>query len=480
MTNADNFGYYEKRYFGKYNYAFSSRATLTLNTRYFNSELGYGKTEYAPYTDITMLGQTFLVGPVLKVNITPSWDIRAGGYFRNLTGTYYNWGTRTDTLHNPVTGLDSIADSYTGGVWKTSSNDWQIDAQSTLKLEKFGTFTAGFDLLDNAINFGPRYDAIKGDLLKDTYGANKAMINGGLYVQDELRLWERFITVAGLRLDYNSIFGIVPCPRLGIIYKQNPMFRLKVSAGRAFRAPSLAELYMPAMPINTSTTLLPDSSLKPEYIWSVDGGPEIDIMKWMSLRISGFYNSMDDLVTQKVVNEYFQNIWLDTKLSHKNTEKAWSAGLENSLELRLDKWGSFFFNYTYTKSEDMQMHGKLEYIPEHQFNTGVYVKKSFGPITLSGSLLGNFVGRRDYLDWRVTLDSMQAGKIPLPPTPSDFNPSFVTLPGYFRIDVSAKITYKDFVWLGVEGLNITQEEIEELSGTYAPKRFIAARIGLQF
>lgn len=470
ITNADNFGYYEKRYFGKYTYAFSSRATLTLNTRYFNSELGYGKTEYDPQTNISMLGQTFLVGPVLKVNITPSWDIRAGAYFRNLTGTYHNWGIRTDT----------IGDLFTDGVWKTSSNDWQIDGQSTLKLEKFGTLTAGFDLLDNAINFGPRYDAIRGNLLKDTYGANKAMMNGGLYVQDELRSWERLTTVAGLRFDYNSIFGIVPCPRLGFIYKQNPMFRLKVSAGRAFRAPSLAELYMPDMPINTSTTLLPDSSLKPEYIWSVDGGPEIDIMKWMSLRISGFYNSMDDLITQKVVNEYFQNIWLDTRLSHKNTEKAWSAGMENSLELRLNKWGSFFFNYTYTKSEDMQLHGQLEYIPEHQFNTGVYVKRTFGPITLSGSVLGNFVGKRDYLDWRVTLDSMQAGKIPLPPTPSDFNPSFVTLPGYFRIDASAKITYKNSFWLGVEGLNLTKEEIEEESGTYAPKRFIAARIGLQF
>jgi outer membrane cobalamin receptor len=241
----------------------------------------------------------------------------------------------------------------------------------------------------------------------------------------------RFVGIAGIRLDYNSIFGFVPCPRIGVIYKQNNSLRFKMSAGRAFRSPSLGELYMPDMPINTSTTVRADSGLQPEYIWAVDGGPEIDLTKWCSVRMSGFYNKMDDLVTQKVVNQYFQGILQNVTLSHRNTEKAWSYGLENSLDIRFAQWGSFFCNYTYTKSQGLiigDIYGRLEYIPEHQFNTGVYFRKPFGRFEVNGSVLENYVGARDYLDWMKTMQDISSGSKPMPVTPSDFAPTPMTLP----------------------------------------------------
>jgi outer membrane receptor protein involved in Fe transport len=482
MSSADNYGYYEKRYFGKYSYAITPRVTLTLHTRYFESELGTGITEYGnPPTNITIRGQKYLVGPVIKATITPAWDVTAGGYFRNLTGIYNNWGIlRTDTIHKPVPAPDSIFDVLTDGVWKSSSNDWQINLLSTLKLGRYNTVLAGFDFLDNAIDFGPRRDQVTGVLLKNAYGVKKDMVNTGLFVQDELNLGDRLITVAGLRLDYNSVFGIVPSPRLGSLYKLTPQFLIKASAGRAFRAPSLTELNMPDLPINTNTTVHSEPTLRPEYIWSVDGGPEIEVTKWLSLKFTGFYNYMNDLITQKIINEYFQNIEKDTKLSHRNTETAWSAGLENSLVLRLFNWGNFFLNYSYTASRDLQMDGALEYIPEHQFSAGIFGKKSFGPFTIKGSVLGNFVGDRQYLDWRLSWDLIQAGEMPIPSPISDFRPSYMTLHSYFRLDASAKIFFKDFIWLGIEGMNLTNEEIEEVFGTFAPKRFVWVKIGVKF
>jgi outer membrane receptor for ferrienterochelin and colicins len=472
ITNADNYGYYDRRFFGKFNYAISSRATLTLHTRYFGSDLGFGRSELGnPPASISVHGQKILAGPVLKVNITPGFDLKIGGYFRNLQGIYYDLGVTADSTHDSVQ-----------SVWRSSSNDWQVDAQSTLRLGKGNTLTAGFDVLDNAIDFGPRCDAVTGDYLNNASASDKAMQNGGLYVQDEMRLG-KFVTIAGLRLDYNSIFGFVPSPRVGLIYKQNNSLRLKLSAGRAFRSPSLSELYMPDLPVNTSTTVRSEPGLKPEYIWAVDGGPELDVTKWCSVRISGFYNKMDDLVTQKVVNQYFQGILQNVTLSHKNTEKAWSAGLENSLDIRFAQWGSFFFNYTYTKSRGLitaNVYGKLEYIPEHQFNTGIYFRKSFGRFSLNGSVLENYVGSRDYLDWLVTMQDISNGLKPMPLTPSDFSPTPMTLDAYFRTDASLKITYNDCVWLGIEGLNLFDAKIEESSGAFAPRRFAEMKVGVKF
>jgi len=466
MSNADNYGYYDRRFFGKFNYALSSRAVLTLNTRYFDSDLGFGRSEFGnPPAEINVLGQKILVGPVLRVNVSPSLDVRIGGYFRNLRGTFYDLGIRADSTHDTVQSM-----------WKSSSNDWQVDGQSTLKLGKNNTLTAGFDVLDNSIYFGPRLDATTGDYLKDAYSDDKAMQNAGAYVQDELK-FGRIISTAALRLDYNSIFGFVPCPRLGLIYKQNDKLRLKFSIGRAFRAPSLGELFLPDMPINTSTTLRANPDLRPEYIWAVDGGPEFDVTKWANVRISGFYNSMDDLIGQQIINQGFQGITENAFLSHKNISRAWSAGAEGSLEIRLWHWGNYFLNYTYTKSRDMEMLGNLEYIPEHQFNTGVYFKKSMDRFAFTGSVMENFVGARDYLDWIATL---QDTSMPLPLTPSDFKPTYLTLSQYFRTDVSLKITYNDFVWLGIDGLNIFNARIEEQSGTYAPVRFVEAKIGVKF
>lgn len=298
------------------------------------------------------------------------------------------------------------------------------------------------------------------------------MINGGVYVQDEMR-YGRFVGVAGARLDYNSVFGAALCPKVGLIYKQNDMFRLKLSAGRAFRAPSLGELYLPDLPINSGTTLVSNPLLVPEYIWTVDGGPEFDFLKLMNVRIAGFYNYMNDLITQQVINQYYNQFLQNALLSHKNIENAWSAGAEASLQFRLPQWGMFFFNYTYTRSENEQMHGPLDYIPEHTFNAGIYFGKAFGPVTVSGSILEDYVGSREYLDFQ------EAALHPLPSDPQDISPAYVTLPSYFRTDASVKIAYR-MVWIGIEGLNLTNATIMEQAGTFSPPRFIWGRVGVKF
>jgi outer membrane cobalamin receptor len=471
-TNSDNYGYYDRRFFGKLGCALSSRATLTLQARYFDSNLGFGYTEYGtPPSKISIGGQKFLVGPSLKVNVTPSLDLKVAGYFGTVSGTFSSQRSGADT--------STIS---AGSIWKSLSNDIDLDAQATMKLGNHNTLTAGFDLLDNIINFGALRDPATGEILPDPTDStkladstNKSMINGGIYAQDEMRLG-RFIGIAGARLDYNSAFGAAVCPKLGIVYKQNDMLRFKLSAGRAFRAPSLGELYMPDLPINSSSTLVSNPTLVPEYILTVDGGPELEVLKLMSIRLSGFYNYMNDLITQRVITTYLEDLLSNAQLSHKNIENAWSAGAEACVEMHVTRWGMFFFNYTYTRSENEQIHGALDYIPEHAFNTGIYFARSFGPITVSGSILEDFVGDRDYLDWQKgVLDTTR----PLPAKLQDLSPEYVTLPSYFRTDASVKVAWR-MVWGEVQGLNLFNAHIVEEANTVAPPRFVEAKVGVKF
>lgn len=479
MTSAENYDYYDKRLFGKLSYTFTSRTLLTIHTRYFESDLGFGKTEYGnPPSDIIVKGRKYLIGPYITTNISQNIDLKVGGFYRHIDGLNYNQSIRTDTLLDPITGKDTTIESYTNGVWKSYSNDYQIELQTNIKTSGINTLTAGFDILNNSIFFGPRRDAYKNDLCKGADSAQKDMLNTGIYIQDEIKLFKKLISIAGIRFDYNSIFGSVFSPRIGFVYKHNKSLRLKLSFGRAFRAPSLAELYMPDLPLNTSTTLQANPDLKPEYIWSLDFGPEYNIFNWLKIKSSIFYNFMDNLITQKVTNAGYQEILMGkATLSHKNVEKAWSYGLENSLEIKVLDFANIFMNYTYTNSYDIRMKGKLEYIPDHQANTGLLINKTIKNFTVTASITENFMGERDYLDWAVT---MQDTTKPLPSSPTDITPSYVTLPHYFRTDASLKISYKDFLWLSLDCLNLTNQKIAETATTYAPKRFFYVKIGAGF
>jgi len=53
------------------------------------------------------------------------------------------------------------------------SNDIDLDAQATMKLGNHNTLTAGFDLLDNIINFGALRDPATGEILPDPTDSTK-------------------------------------------------------------------------------------------------------------------------------------------------------------------------------------------------------------------------------------------------------------------------------------------------------------------
>src|SRR6185437_13501789 len=81
----------------------------------------------------------------------------------------------------------------------------------------------------------------------------------------DLRLLDgRLHFSAGARLDHYSTFGNALNPRFTVIAKPWEAGVVKLMAGRAFRAPSIYELYYN----DGGLSQVPSGGLQPEHVWS--------------------------------------------------------------------------------------------------------------------------------------------------------------------------------------------------------------------
>lgn len=470
--NSENHDYRDYRFFGKCGVTVGDRTDITLHARYFNSELGFGRTKKLKpdSLDIITCGKRFLVGPFVKVSLSDDFDLKIGGYFRNFVGEFWNEEPLPD-------------ESYVPGYWKSSSNEWQVETQAVFIWGKSQVITGGIEYLKNRIDFGAKKNAKTNEIIPRSYGTDTAISNIGVYFQDEISLLLKSLNIVpGIRLDYHSAFHSAISPKLGISYKIIDQIRIRSSAGRAFRAPTLSELYMPDLTIDPEFVLVANPDLQPEYIWAVDLG--LDIMPIPSVRtqICLFYNMMRDLICPQIVFEP------DTAVSHKNISKAWSRGIEFDAEWKPLKWLDLSANYVLQDSRDEHIGDvrkkfgekpyevSLDYIPNHTVNMILYVKKNINKLSIGGTIQESFVGKKTFLDWTASGDQGlqllldEGGKVyALPPE--------VKLHSYWRTDLGIKVCYINRVWIALNIQNLFNAEFEESGGTLAPGRFATIKIG---
>jgi len=60
----------------------------------------------------------------------------------------------------------------------------------------------------------------------------------GVFLQDEQRLFEQLLVLAGVRMDYNSITPLTFSPRAAVVWRYNENQSLRAAFGMAFRKPS--------------------------------------------------------------------------------------------------------------------------------------------------------------------------------------------------------------------------------------------------
>jgi iron complex outermembrane receptor protein len=102
---------------------------------------------------------------------------------------------------------------------------------------------------DHVLSFGGNYRHNGFDITIAPDGSSRN--EGGVYVQDEIFLNDRFRWVVGGRFDkFSSIDNLVFSPRTTLLYKPSPSQTVRVSFNRAFRAPSFTNNHLDVTLLN--------------------------------------------------------------------------------------------------------------------------------------------------------------------------------------------------------------------------------------
>jgi outer membrane receptor for ferrienterochelin and colicins len=464
-TRPDNYDYEEMRLFGKGQWYCSDNATITLHARYFNSDLGFGKTRsIEPESlDVNMKGNKILVGPQIKWSVSNNILLQARAFYRRVVGEFFSEGKDTATIDT----RDTLIAVPTW--WNSTTNDVQFESFAVFTLGGDNVLTAGIEILDNNANFAATINRITHTIMPNSFAAKKGILNSAGFLQGEFTVFKKLSLIPALRLDHHSEFGNALSPKLGLNYSLNNQITLRASSGRSFRAPSLAELYLPDFSVNPQLLLLANPNLKPEYLWGSDMGFEYSPGRSFTIKADVYHNSMKDLISQMVKE-------IDTTkntVTHRNISDAWSMGVEAEATYRVLPWLGLTLNGTIQRSKDKTYDVSLDYIPEFTANFKTTVSYPFKRTRLDGEMAINHVGTRRYLYFtKAGIDETPDGRRLYVPV--------LTLDPHTSLDLSCKYSFSSHVWCAITMQNLLNAQWEEAVGTFVPRRFASIKTGISF
>jgi len=218
---------------------------------------------------------------------------------------------------------------------------------------------------------------------------NHQAINGAVFIQDSWQADEDddFKLTAGIRYDYNQLFGGQFNPRVGLNYRLEDEVSFHASVSRAYRAPTFDDLYWPE---DAYTGGNPD--LIPETAWAYEAGiryfnDEGDMQAELNL----FRKNASQLINW-ALDEV--GVWRPS-----NIGSAMVDGVEVLLKKELNEHILGNVSYTYLDAKDLDTDTQLK--PKHKIGVGLHYSDQVGDnddnlmIVLDGYIV---TGRPDNLE----------------------------------------------------------------------------------
>jgi iron complex outermembrane receptor protein len=234
---------------------------------------------------------------------------------------------------------------YALGEW------WGLDVDAAHKVgsRQFLTFGAEYrdDFKQIQTNFDPEPYVLYSYVLNE-------FTRWGVFAQDEIKLAEPLVLYAGLRVDQYKGFGSATSPRAALIYTPTTKTTFKLLAGRAFRAPSVFELYYESAAVGYKANPL----LKPEHIESLELIGQRFIGGGVQFSASAFTNRLTGLTDQRLDP-------VDSLLVFQNVGEARSRGLELGLEVNRGHGLSGQLSYSLQRTKDEATGASLTNSPEN-------------------------------------------------------------------------------------------------------------------
>lgn len=175
-----------------------------------------------------------------------------------------------------------------------------------------------------------------------------------VFVQDEWQFAQNWQLVSGIRFDDYSDFGNAVNPRAALIWATTDTITTKLLYGRAFRAPSLNELYVANNPVTMGNT-----DLGAETIDTFEIAVSHQLNAQLFYGINLFYYEIDDLITAVAVTG-------PVSQEYRNSEERTGHGGEIELSYSPVDEVKLTANYAYQKSTDERNNSGVGEAPNHQ------------------------------------------------------------------------------------------------------------------
>lgn len=292
--------------------------------------------------------------------------------------------------------------------------------------ERFGNMTAGIEVIR---------EGIVSNRLKEPGVMEGNFYNSRFAVFGEYgnTIGENLLVNAGVRIDNHSEWGTEVNPSLSLGYIAYPNLFLKSSVGRSFRGPTFIELYSPAASGNTG-----NPSLKPEKAISFDIGAEYILHSGISGSTTYYRRHQESTID-----------WVSTDgitFAALNIFDIISQGFEQEFRMHFSDVYNLKLFYTYLHQNKKQKGKISKYVfihPKHHLSISPSVH-------ITSDLQFNAI-----VAWKER---------------TKFN-------NYWVLD--AKLTYSfRNLQFSIEGLNLTDEEYEEIRRVPMPGR--AVYVGIRF
>ncbi|MFA7060958.1 MAG: TonB-dependent receptor [Pedobacter sp.] len=297
-----------------------------------------------------------------------------------------------------------------------------------------------------------------------------------LFAQDEIMLLDKLTLFVGFRQDwwntfdgyanqvgsagypknYDSRSASSFSPKGAFVYKPFDQTTLKISGGKAFRAPTAYDLYR-TWTTSSGITYAGNPDLKPETTLSWDAGVTQGL--WDGAKVSATYyeNYISDMIYSASTTA--------TLKDKVNAGKAESKGVELEAEQNFGQLLRLFANYTYSdatikenSAAPTSVGKRMTDVPEHLFNVGADMEYGdFGAVAT-----GRYVGKRYGND--TNIDTV--------------NGVYTSYDPYFTVDL--KMRYKITSW-ATASLSVTNLLDEHYYSYYlAPGRSAYGELSFKF
>ncbi|MGQ0507420.1 MAG: TonB-dependent receptor plug domain-containing protein [Myxococcaceae bacterium] len=285
----------------------------------------------------------------------------------------------------------------------------------------------------------------------------------GAFVDAELRLTSNLILGAGLRYDATLIPAQVwstpstqLSPRASIVYHVTPQVALRANYGRAFRAPTLAELAINQQMY--ASTLLGNPALAPETLDTVEGAVDF----WpaegkVRLTGKGIYTVASNFINQEFIfgsTSQYQNIGNAVVIGAEAEAAAQVPSINTSFDL------AYQFLHTRSIGYDGVSAGSLDYAPSHR----VHFR--------GRTTLGRF-----YADvYALFVSTRQDPSLAIDPTTGLESTAHTALPSYLVASARIGFNVVDNLSVSLYATNLFNTQYEESYGFPRPGLSIFSEI----